>query len=130
MSVATVKPSFGRAVGEVKPATAWHRYACFTEMSDFVRAFHSFSQKHFASQKRFACFTLLRLRFARNLSHAMREPPLRLFWSATKRRLAKFNGVKANFELHLKECEFRWRKDENLMYNILLKLLKKKGLLG
>jgi len=24
------------------------------------------------------------------------------FWSFTKRRLAKFNGVKANFELHLK----------------------------
>ena len=52
------------------------------------------------------------------------------FWSATKRRLAKFNGVKANFELHLKECEFRWRKNEKLMYNILLKLLKKKWLLG
>ena len=52
------------------------------------------------------------------------------FWSVTKRRLAKFNGVKANFELHLKECEFRWRKDEKFVYNMLLKLLKKKGLLG
>ena len=52
------------------------------------------------------------------------------FWSFTKRRLAKFNGIKANFELHLKECEFRWRKDENFVYNMLLKLLKKKGLLG
>jgi hypothetical protein len=27
------------------------------------------------------------------------------FWSSTKRRLGKFNGVKVNFELHLKECE-------------------------
>ncbi len=27
------------------------------------------------------------------------------FWSSTKCRLAKFNGVKANFHLHLKECE-------------------------
>jgi len=27
------------------------------------------------------------------------------FWSFTKRRLAKFNGVKKNFEFHLKECE-------------------------
>ena len=27
------------------------------------------------------------------------------FWSFTKRRLAKFNGVKNNFDLHLKECE-------------------------
>lgn len=33
------------------------------------------------------------------------------FWSFTKRRLAKFNGVKAYFELHLKECEWRWKKD-------------------
>ncbi len=30
------------------------------------------------------------------------------FWSFTKRRLAKFNGVKRNFELHLKECEWRY----------------------
>ena len=27
------------------------------------------------------------------------------FWSFTKRRLAKFNGVKSTFILHLKECE-------------------------
>jgi transposase-like protein len=31
------------------------------------------------------------------------------FWSYTKRRLAKFNGIKKeNFALHLKECEFRF----------------------
>jgi len=29
------------------------------------------------------------------------------FWSFTKRRLAKLNGVKVNFELHLKECEWQ-----------------------
>jgi transposase len=28
-------------------------------------------------------------------------------WSFTKHRLAKFNGVKRNFELHLKEREWR-----------------------
>ena len=33
------------------------------------------------------------------------------FWSFTKRRLAKFNGVTANFELHLKECEWRWNQE-------------------
>ncbi len=33
------------------------------------------------------------------------------FWSFTKRRLAKFNGVKKNFELHLKECEWRYGKE-------------------
>lgn len=32
------------------------------------------------------------------------------FWSFTKRRLAKFNGVPKNFELHLKECEWRYGK--------------------
>ncbi len=32
------------------------------------------------------------------------------FWSFTKRRLTKFNGVKRNFELHLKECEWRYNK--------------------
>jgi len=47
------------------------------------------------------------------------------FWSFTKRRLKKFNGVKANFEMHLKECEFRWRKSNEMMYNILKQNLKK-----
>ena len=46
------------------------------------------------------------------------------FWSFTKRRLKKFNGVKKNFELHLKECEFRWRKSNETMYNILNSRLK------
>lgn len=32
------------------------------------------------------------------------------FWSFTKRRLARFNGVKVNFPLHLKEGE--WRDDQ------------------
>lgn len=35
------------------------------------------------------------------------------FWSFTKRRLRKFNGLsKATFDLHLKECEWRWKKDD------------------
>ena len=33
------------------------------------------------------------------------------FWSFSKRRLSKFNGVKKNFEIHLKECEWRYGKD-------------------
>ncbi len=35
---------------------------------------------------------------------------IKSFWSFTKRRLAKLNGVKSTFELHLKECEWLWRK--------------------
>ena len=46
------------------------------------------------------------------------------FWSFTKRRLAKFNGVKANFELHLKECEWRWKKDTDTLFKELSKILR------
>ena len=45
------------------------------------------------------------------------------FWSYTKRRLARFNGVKANFELHLKECEWRWAKDPDTILNELRRLM-------
>jgi len=37
------------------------------------------------------------------------------FWSFTKRRLAKFNGVKPTFVLHLKESEWRWNKNHDTM---------------
>ncbi|WP_208348965.1 IS1595 family transposase [Pseudaestuariivita rosea] len=38
------------------------------------------------------------------------------FWSFTKRRLTKFNGVPpATFELHLKECEWRWGKSVDIL---------------
>jgi len=48
------------------------------------------------------------------------------FWSFSKRRLQKFNGVKKEtFFLHLKECEYRFNhRDENLYYSI-LSLLRK-----
>jgi len=45
------------------------------------------------------------------------------FWSYTKRRLARFNGVKTNFELHLKECEWRWGKDPDTILAELRALL-------
>jgi transposase len=45
------------------------------------------------------------------------------FWSFTKRRLAKFNGVKTNFELHLKECEWRYNKSSSILFNNLLNLI-------
>jgi transposase len=46
------------------------------------------------------------------------------FWSYTKRRLTKFNGVKKNFHLHLKECEWRWNKSPKKLESELLRLLK------
>ena len=46
------------------------------------------------------------------------------FWSFTKRRLAKYNGVTANFELHLKECEWRWNQDVDDLQRQLWNLIK------
>jgi len=47
------------------------------------------------------------------------------FWSFTKRRLTKFNGVKKNFDLHLKECEWRWKNDDATLENELWQILKR-----
>jgi len=48
------------------------------------------------------------------------------FWSSAKRRLQKFNGVrKDTFNLHLKECEYRFNHRNENLYRALLTLLKK-----
>ena len=47
------------------------------------------------------------------------------FLSFTKRRLSKFNGVKVNFELHLKECEWRYNKSSSDLFTELKKLIAK-----
>lgn len=47
------------------------------------------------------------------------------FWSYAKRRLQKFNGVSARtFNLHLKECEWRFNSKSKNLYQELLKLLR------
>jgi len=46
------------------------------------------------------------------------------FWSFTKRRLAKFNGVKRHFEFHLKECEWRYGNDNVILEKELWKIYK------
>ncbi len=50
------------------------------------------------------------------------------FWSFAKNRIIKFHGVsKPNFYFHLKECEFRFNyKNENI-YQLILKLCRKKN---
>ena len=51
------------------------------------------------------------------------------FWSFTKRRLAKFNGLTdEKFVLHLKECEFRFNNRKLNLYSILLKMLRENPL--
>jgi len=47
------------------------------------------------------------------------------FWSFSKRRLAKFNGVKKNFDLHLKECEWRYGKSYDILKKELEIIIKK-----
>ncbi|MFH1543068.1 MAG: IS1595 family transposase [Patescibacteria group bacterium] len=50
------------------------------------------------------------------------------FWSFTKRRLSKFNGLTDDmFKLHLKESEFRWN-HRGEIYDILLKEVRKNPL--
>lgn len=46
------------------------------------------------------------------------------FWSYTKRRLSKFNWVKVNFHLHLKECEWRYTKTNIELEQELLIMIK------
>jgi transposase-like protein len=46
------------------------------------------------------------------------------FWSFTKRRLAKFNGVKTHFNLHLKESEWRYDRTPDMLETELWDILK------
>ncbi len=46
------------------------------------------------------------------------------FWSYTKRRLNKFNWVKVNFHLHLKECEWRYTREKLELETELLTMIK------
>ena len=46
------------------------------------------------------------------------------FWSFTKRRLRKFNGLsKHTFDLHLKECEWRWKREKPQLKSELRQIL-------
>lgn len=66
--------------------------------------------------------------FARGKNHVN---GIESFWSYTKRRLLKFNGIHRNkFLLHLKESEFRWNMRINHVniYQELLKNFREKSL--
>ena len=60
--------------------------------------------------------------FANELSHIN---GIESFWSYAKRRLQKFNGVPpVTFNLHLKECEWRFNHRHHNLYLELLRLLR------
>ena len=57
--------------------------------------------------------------FARGKTHIN---GIESFWSFAKRRLQKFHGIpKTTFNLHLKECEFRFNNRDQDIYRLLLK---------
>ena len=60
--------------------------------------------------------------FANKDDHTIHVNGIESFWSFTKRRLAKFNGVKVNFNLHLKDSEWRWGRSSNELEKELLVL--------
>ncbi len=60
--------------------------------------------------------------FARGKNHVN---GIESFWSFTKRRLAKFNGLTDdNFILHLKESEFRFNNRKLDLYTVMLKMFR------
>ena len=51
------------------------------------------------------------------------------FWGYAKNRLVKFKGMdKKMFNLHLKECEFRFNNRKQNIYRILLGIFRNKSL--
>ncbi len=64
--------------------------------------------------------------FARGNSHIN---GIESFWGYVKTRLVKFKGMNKNtFNLHLKECEFRFNNRRQNLYEILLKMFRKESL--
>ena len=64
--------------------------------------------------------------FARGNSHIN---GIESFWGYAKNRLVKFKGMdKSMFNLHLKECEFRFNNRKQNIYKILLGIFRKESL--
>ncbi len=64
--------------------------------------------------------------FAKNHNHIN---GIENFWGLAKVRLSKFRGMhKSTFNLHLKECEFRFNHRHENLYDLFLKMLKESQL--
>jgi len=59
-------------------------------------------------------------RFAGECAH---KHGIEAFWSFAKQRFNKIKGIKKNFDLHLKECEWRYEKSVEQLHKELQKLL-------
>ena len=91
-----------------------------TIISDGFRAYDGLVDVGYDAHLRLTKYYNRPTRFANGPVHIN---GIEAFWSFTKRRLAKFNGTHVNFDLHLKECEWRWRKDRATMEQELWGLL-------
>ncbi len=71
-----------------------------------------------------------RIRNPNTLEKPVHINGIEAFWSVTRRRLARFNGVKRNFELHLEECEWRYNRTlPQLLASLNLLVSKNKNLM-
>lgn len=91
-----------------------------TIITDGFRAYDGLVDVGFDAHLRLTKYYNRPTRFAEGPVHIN---GIEAFWSFTKRRLAKFNGTRKNFELHLKESEWRWRKDHAILVRELKSLL-------
>ncbi|WP_333975754.1 hypothetical protein [Acinetobacter colistiniresistens] len=70
---------------------------------------------------------LISLEYSKFISFSSKNRELKLFWIFCECRLSKFNGVSKYFDLHLKECEWRWRNDH--LEEDLLSMVKEANLI-
>lgn len=113
-----VIPTAGRALiqaiisGKVRKnstihSDGWHAYAGLVDLG---------YRKHYRIQHQ-------RNEFGRGKAHIN---GIENFWGLAKVRLMKFRGLhKSTFNLHLKECEFRFNHRQENLYHVLLILLRK-----
>ncbi|MFK5890310.1 MAG: IS1595 family transposase [Flavobacteriaceae bacterium] len=82
-------------------------------------------QKRYAIYKYNALIQVNQNKFIRLNQNKIFSTPnnIERFWGFSKQRFNKFNGVNNYFELHLKECEWRWKKPIKNMEKELKKLL-------
>ena len=101
---------FNNQYNSVIHSDGWRRY---NELVDFGNKKH-FRVHHSKNE------------FARGNSHIN---GIESFWGYAKTRLVKFKGMNKNiFELHLKECEFRFNNRKQNLYKILLEICIKEPL--
>ena len=96
------------------------------ESSIYTDTFRSYDGLVNMGYKKHYRITHSKNEFAKNHNHIN---GIENFWGLAKVRLSKFRGMhKSTFNLHLKECEFRFNHRHENLYDLFLKMLKEKPL--